>query len=64
MGDAAETRKISLNVIHSPVFYGMASARARICRSVEAEALRRVAAMPGFVSRHAENRREQRKRDR
>jgi aspartate-semialdehyde dehydrogenase len=50
MGDAAEDAKISLNVIHSPVFYGMAfSACADLSAPVEREAIEESCRDAGFV---------------
>lgn len=50
MGDAAEDAKISLNLIHSPVFYGMAfSACADLAVPVEREAIEESCRDAGFV---------------
>jgi len=50
MGDAAEDAKISLNVIHVPVFYGTAfSACADLAAPVEREALEESCRDAGFV---------------
>ena len=50
IGDAEEDAKISLNVIHAPVFYGMAfSACADLAASVDSEALVESCRAAGFV---------------
>jgi aspartate-semialdehyde dehydrogenase len=50
MGDAAEDAKISLNLIHAPVFYGSAfSACADLAAAVEREAIEESCRDAGFV---------------